>query len=79
MRKFQDIEVSDAIRAMKNRLKENRLSLLIGAGASHCACSLYPLWNELLADMVAFLYADELKSKGVKAVRDDRYYCHYKL
>lgn len=79
MRKFQDIEVSDAIRAMKDRLKENRLSLLIGAGASHCACSLYPLWDELLADMVAFLYADELKSKGVKAVRDDRYYCHYKL
>ena len=79
MRKFKDIEVSDAIKAMKDRLKENRLSLLIGAGASHCACSLYPLWNELLADMVAFLYADELKSKGVKAVRDDRYYCHYKL
>lgn len=79
MRKFKDIEVSDAIKAMKDRLKENRLSLLIGAGASHCACSLYPLWNELLADIVAFLYADELKSKGVKAVRDDRYYCHYKL
>lgn len=79
MPRFKDIEISDAIRAMKDRLKENRLSLLIGAGASHCACSLYPLWDKLLADMVAFLYADELKSKGVKAVRDDRYYCHYKL
>lgn len=29
--------------------------------------------------MVAFLYADELKAKGVKVEQDKQFYCHYTI
>ena len=66
MGKFKDIDVVDAIKAMKTHIENGRMSLLVGSGASCCACKLYQDWYGLIKDMVAFLYADELKAKGVK-------------
>lgn len=41
MGKFKDIDVIDAIKAMKTHIENGRMSLLVGAGASCCACELY--------------------------------------
>lgn len=79
MSKFKDIDVVEAIKAMKQHIIDGRMSLLVGAGASCCACKLYQDWFGLIKDMVAFLYADELKAKGVKVAKDERFYCHYTL
>ena len=79
MGKFQDINVEDAILAMKNHIDNNQMCLLVGAGVSCCACELYQGWYDFIRDMVAFLYADELRSKGVKVIKDDQYFCHYKF
>ena len=79
MGKFKDIDVIDAIKAMKTHIENGRMSLLVGAGASCCACELYQDWYGLIKDMVAFLYADELKAKGVKVEQDKQFYCHYTI
>ena len=79
MGKFKDIDVVDAIKAMKTHIENGRMSLLVGSGASCCACKLYQDWYGLIKDMVAFLYADELKAKGVKVEQDKQFYCHYTI
>lgn len=79
MGKFRDIKVEDAVLAMKDHIKNGQMCLLVGAGVSRCACGLYQGWYDFIKDMVAFLYADELMSKGVKVTKDDNYYCHYKF
>lgn len=79
MWKFRDIKVEDALSAMKGHVENGRMCLLVGAGVSRCACELYQGWYGFIRDMVAFLYADELSSKGVKVTKDDQYYCHYLL
>uniref|UniRef100_A0AB33JFQ9 SIR2-like domain-containing protein n=1 Tax=Prevotella sp. GTC17262 TaxID=3236797 RepID=A0AB33JFQ9_9BACT len=79
MSKFKDIDMVEAIKAMRQHIIDGRMSLLVGAGASCCACKLYQDWFGLIKDMVAFLYADELKAKGVKVTKDERFYCHYTI
>ena len=44
MGKFKDIDVVDAIKAMKTHIENGRMSLLVGSGASCCACKLYQDW-----------------------------------
>lgn len=75
--KYEDISAKDAINVFKQRLKNNQMNLLVGAGVSMCASSLFKSWRGLLQDMVAFLYPDELKSHGVTVVKEKKYYCHY--
>lgn len=77
--KYQDIPIQDVIEKMKERISSNQMSLLVGSGASCCACDLYQSWVGLVSDMVAFLYLDELERKGIEVKRDDSYYCHYNL
>lgn len=77
MSKFKDIDVIDAIKVMKQHIMDGRMSLLVGAGASCCACKLYQNWFGLIKDMVAFLYVEELTAKGLKIKKDERFYCHY--
>lgn len=79
MGKFKNIDVAEAVKEMKTHIENGRISLLVGAGASCCACRLYQNWVGLIKDMVAFLYADELKAKGVKVNKDERFYCHYTI
>lgn len=79
MGKFQDIDVEDAILAMKNHIDNNQMCLLVGAGVSRCACELYQGWYGFIKDMVAFLFADELKAKGIQIIKEEQYYCHYTL
>lgn len=79
MGKFQDINVEDAILAMKNHIDNNQMCLLVGAGVSRCACELYQGWYGFIKDMVAFLFADELKAKGIQIIKEEQYYCHYTL
>ena len=77
MSKYKDIDAIDAIKAMKQHIMDGRMSLLVGAGASCCACKLYQNWFGLIKDMVAFLYVEELTAKGLKIKKDERFYCHY--
>lgn len=79
MGKFQDINVEDAILAMKKHIDNNQMCLLVGAGVSRCACELYQGWYGFIKDMVAFLFADELKAKGIQIIKEEQYYCHYTL
>lgn len=79
MGKFKDIDAVEVIKEMRRHIENGRMSLLVGAGASRCACNLYTNWHGLIKDMVAFLYADELKAKGIKIEEDERFYCHYKI
>ncbi len=79
MGKFKDVDVVEAIMAVKQHIIDGRMSLLVGAGASCCACRLYQDWLGLIKDMVAFIYTDELKAKGVKVKKDERFYCHYTI
>lgn len=55
------------------------MSLLVGSGASCCACNLYKNWIGLVTDMVAVLFPEELNRKGIEAKQIDGYYCHYNL
>ena len=79
MSKFKDIDVVEAIKAMKQHILDGRMSLLVGSGASCCACELYQDWFGLIKDMVAFLYVDELTAKGLEIKKDERFYCHYTI
>lgn len=77
--KYQDIPIQNVIEKMKERISSNQMSLLVGSGASCCACDLYQSWVGLVSDMVAFLYPDELERKGIEVKQVDGYYCHYNL
>lgn len=77
--KYQDISIQNVIEEMKERISSNQMSLLVGSGASCCACELYQSWVGLVSDMVAFLYPDELERKGIEVKQVDGYYCHYNL
>ena len=77
--KYQDIPINDVIEEMKERISSNQMSLLVGSGASCCACDLYQSWVGLVSDMVAFLYKEELERYGIEVKQVDGYYCHYNL
>lgn len=77
--KYQEIPVQDVIEKMKERISSNQMSLLVGSGASCCACDFYQSWVGLVSDMVAFLYPDELERKGIEVKQVDGYYCHYNI
>ena len=77
--KYQDIPINDVIEKMKERISSNQMSLLVGSGASCCACDLYQSWVGLVSDMVAFLYKEELERYGIEVNQVDGYYCHYNL
>lgn len=68
MGKFKDIDLAEAVKEMKTHIENGRISLLVGAGASCCACRLYQNWVGLIKDMVAFLYADELLTKSPRNI-----------
>lgn len=76
---YQDIPIQDAIEKMKERICSNQMSLLVGSGASCCACNLYQNWVGLVSDMVAVLYSEELDRKGIEVEKVEGVYCHYKL
>ena len=69
--KYQDIPINDVIEEMKERISSNQMSLLVGSGASCCACDLYQSWVGLVSDMVAFLYKEELERYGIEVVLRD--------
>ena len=77
--KYQDIPINDVIEKIKERISSNQMSLLVGSGASCCACDLYQSWVGLVSDMVAFLYKEELERYGIEVKQVDGYYCHYNL
>ena len=79
MRKFQNIEVVDAVEIIKKHLKDNRMSLLVGAGVSKSACNLYQTWYEFITDMVIYLYKSELELKGIEVIEVKGFYCHYEI
>ena len=79
MRRFKDIDVVDAIEIMKKHLKDNRMSLLVGAGVSKCACELYQNWYDFISDMVIYLYKSELELKGIEVKEVEGFYCHYEI
>lgn len=51
--KYQDIETEKVLEIIKERISSNQMSLLVGSGASCCACDFYQNWVGLLTDMVA--------------------------
>ena len=79
MRKFQNIEVVDAVEIIKKHLKDNRMSLLVGAGVSKSACNLFQTWYEFITDMVIYLYKSELELKGIEVIEVKGFYCHYEI
>jgi len=77
--KYQDIEIEKVLERIKERISSNQMSLLVGSGASCCACDFYQNWVGLVTDMVAFLYQEELERKGIVVKPIDGFYCHYSL
>lgn len=51
--KYQDIETEKVLEIIKERISSNQMSLLVGSGASCCACDFYQNWVGLVTDMVA--------------------------
>lgn len=45
---------------LKDKYKQRRVSVMVGAGFSKNACDDYPSWNELLYDMTMELYQDDI-------------------
>ena len=76
---YQDIEIHKVLEIIKERIRFNQMSLLVGSGASCCACNLYKNWVGLVTDMVATLFPEELERKGIEIKQVDGYYCHYNL
>lgn len=76
---LNNIPVKEAIEKFKERLCGNQMNLLVGAGVSMCASKTFKSWNGLLQDMVAYLYREELRSKGVNVSEYKKYYCHYRI
>lgn len=76
---YQDIEIDKVLDVIKERIRFKQISLLVGSGASCCACNLYKNWVGLVTDMVANLFPEELERKGIEVKPVDGYYCHYNL
>ena len=45
---------------LREKYRQHRVSVMVGAGFSKNACEDYPSWNELLYDMVVELYYDDI-------------------
>lgn len=76
---FDKIPITEAIDVFKQRLNDNQMNLLVGAGVSMCASKLFKSWNGLLQDMVAYLYREELRGMGLKISEYKKDYCHYRI
>lgn len=77
--RIQDIDVTNVIDKLKERVETNQIDLLVGSGVSCCACNLYKAWIGLISDMVACLYQEELNKKDIEIICDKNYYCHYNM
>lgn len=47
---------------LREKYGQHRVSVMVGAGFSKNACTVYPSWNELLYDMVVELYQDDIST-----------------
>ena len=54
--------VLEQLRELKKHYQKNHVSVMVGAGFSKNACPEYPSWNELLYDIVDFLYQDKVET-----------------
>ena len=58
------LDYSSALQELKKRYTKGQVSALIGSGFSKNVSSLFPLWNELLKDIVDELYCEDYRCKS---------------
>lgn len=84
------LSASQLLDKLKRHYKDRRVSLLVGAGFSRNAYPKFPLWDELLADMVGELYGssisleyrmggggeteDEFRERRIREIKSERGY-----
>ena len=54
---------------LRKQYQNNCVSVMVGAGFSKNACSVFPSWNELLFDMVVEMYQDEIESAYLRYLK----------
>lgn len=55
-------KVLEHLSKLREKYGQHRVSVMVGAGFSKNACTVYPSWNELLYDMVVELYQDDIST-----------------
>lgn len=53
-------KVIEHLSRLRDKYGQHRVSVMVGAGFSKNACTIYPSWNELLYDMVVELYQEDI-------------------
>ena len=55
-------KVIEHLSRLRDKYGQHRVSVMVGAGFSKNACTIYPSWNELLYDMVVELYQEDINA-----------------
>lgn len=53
-------KVIEHLSKLREKYRQHRVSVMVGAGFSKNACTVYPSWDELLYDMVVELYQEDI-------------------
>lgn len=59
-------EVSTQLSILREKYHKGLLSVIVGAGFSRNACEEYPLWKDLLYDMVVELYEEDIDTSFLR-------------
>lgn len=54
------------LKNLKEKYQKGLVSVIVGAGFSRNACEDYPLWQDLLSDMVVDLYKEEIETSYLR-------------
>ena len=58
--------MKDKLKELRDKYHKGLVSVIVGAGFSKNACEDYPSWEELLYDMAAELYQDEIEKAFIR-------------
>ena len=58
--------VVEQLKKLRNKYHNGLVSVIVGAGFSRNACEEYPLWQDLLYDMVVDLYKEEIATSYLR-------------
>jgi len=57
-------EYINSLYELKQKLKNGKMSVMVGAGFSKNANQKFPLWGELFYDIVKEIYGDEIELRA---------------
>ena len=61
-----ETNLNKQLEELREKYRKGLVSVMVGAGFSRNACEKFPLWKDLLYDMVTELYSDEIESSFLR-------------